>query len=132
MTEIKRYGSGLSGQIIETKHGSFVDYDDHTAIVAALQEQVRALAALAEERREFIVNGAELGYIQLPVFDDDPATATYQRCLLKPKFAAAAALREIRADGAMACGIHLREWYDYQVEERAEEFAARIRSGEQS
>lgn len=45
MTEIKRNGTGLSGQVIETKHGSFVDYDDHAAIVAALQEQVRALVA---------------------------------------------------------------------------------------
>lgn len=73
--------------------------------VAALQEKVRALAVLAEERREFIVNGAELGHIEMPVFNDDPATAIYQRCLLNSEFAAAAALREIRAQ-SRAEGIH--------------------------
>lgn len=50
-----------------------------------LQQQVDALAMLAEDRRVFIVNGTEMGYIQLPVFQDDPATATYERCLLKPE-----------------------------------------------
>lgn len=51
MKEIKRYGTGFSGQVIETKQGSFVDYDDHAAIVAALQEQVRSLAAENEVLR---------------------------------------------------------------------------------
>lgn len=41
-------------------------------------------------------------------------------------------LNSVRAEGAMACGIHLREWYDYQVEVRAEEFAAKLRKGESS
>lgn len=63
----------------------------------ALHEQVQKLAALAEERRVFIVNGAEMGYIQLPVFEDDPATSTYQRCLLKPKFATDAFIRDIKS-----------------------------------
>lgn len=38
-------------------------------------------------------------------------------------------LNSVRAEGAIACGVHLRERYDYQVEEEAEEFAAQLRSG---
>ena len=105
--------------------------------ITALEEQVQKLAALAEERRVFIVNGAEMGYIQLPVFDDDPATATYQRCLLKPKLAADAVIREI---GVKAVE-EFAEWCwdessssgdDYRLAaEKAEKYAAKLREGEQ-
>ena len=101
--------------------------------IAALQEQVQALVAensvlknAVEQCKEFFkawvlnrispYNGAYLNALCAHAIEETPATD--------------AALREIRADGAMACGVHLREWYDYQVEERAEEFAARIRAGE--
>lgn len=95
----------------------------------ALQEQVQTLAALAEERRIFIVNGAEMGYIQLPVFDDDPATVTYQRCLLKPKFAADAFIREIGAKAVdrLADSPDFSLW----VKQMLKGHAARIREGEQ-
>ena len=33
---------------------------------------------------------------------------------------------QLRAEGARACGVHLREWYDYQVEQRSEAFAANL------
>lgn len=55
MTEIKRYNACSTKAITlfnETEHGRWVKHDDHAAIVAgkdaqvaALQEQVRALAA---------------------------------------------------------------------------------------
>lgn len=42
-----------------------------------------ALAAESEERRQFILNGVEFGYIRLPDEDTrDPAKATYERCLI--------------------------------------------------
>ncbi|MEM6162081.1 hypothetical protein AAH446_16270 [Erwinia sp. P6884] len=110
----------------------------------ALQEQVQKLAALAEERRVFIVNGAEMGYIQLPVLDGDPVTATYQRCLLKPKFAADAVIREIGAkavDGFIShCQYQLNAG-NYTKAERdkfkggidtAAPYAAQLRAGEVS
>jgi hypothetical protein len=83
--------------------GSVTPIEQVTRMVIGLQDQVQKLAALAEERRVFIVNGAEMGYIQLPVFDGDPATSTYQRCLLKPKFAADAVIREIGAKAGKFC-----------------------------
>ena len=46
-----------------------------------------------------------------------------------PFAATDAFLNEVRAEGAIACGVHLREWYDYQVESRAEDFAAKLRAG---
>ncbi|UKL14842.1 hypothetical protein [Erwinia phage Gungnir39] len=65
-----------------------------------LIEQLEALAALAEERREFIVNGVDFGYIRIPDDQNDKATGTYERCLLKPKYAAGAILNEVRAQVA--------------------------------
>jgi hypothetical protein len=62
-------------------------------------EYVHGLVALAEERREFIVNGVEYDYIELPLFEDDRANATYQRCLLKDGYAAADITAELRAQG---------------------------------
>ena len=90
-----------------------VSPSDLVDAIAALQEQVRALAAENVKLRDWLISDTccEIDETAFPATD--------------------AALREIRADGAMACGVHLREWYDYQVEERAEEFAAAIRTGEQ-
>lgn len=62
-----------------------------------LIEHLEALSALAEERREFIVNGVEFGYIRIPEVKNDKATGTYERCLLKPKYAADAILNEVRS-----------------------------------
>ncbi|MGG6135504.1 hypothetical protein ACQV2E_06455 [Pantoea allii] len=45
-----------------------------------LQQKLDAMAQLAEERRQFIVNGVDLGYIELPVVDDDKANYIYERC----------------------------------------------------
>lgn len=46
MTEIKRYVDQYPvSYMAESDSGDWVDYDDHAAIVAALQDQVRALAA---------------------------------------------------------------------------------------
>jgi len=65
----------------------------------ATQEQRDAMAALAAERRQFIVNGVEMGDILLPVIDGDPAIGIHERCLLKPKFAYDAYLNSVRAEG---------------------------------
>lgn len=62
-------------------------------------EYVYGLVALAEERREFIVNGVEYDYIELPLFEEDRANATYQRCLLKDSYAAENITAELRAQG---------------------------------
>lgn len=124
----KEYSLDINVIPVEEHDGSFVRYEDHAAIVAALQEQVRALAADGAIMQAAI--DQTIGWQQ----SVDAGNTESVRCLVAiqgktPRIDAA--LREIRADGAMACGVHLREWYDYQVEERAEEFSAAIRTGEQ-
>lgn len=115
--QIQKMAEGCPPSSIGKDHEEVVTWLAEKHI--ALQEQVQKLAALAEERRVFIVNGVEMGYIQLPVFDDDSATSTYQRCLLKPKFAADAVIREIGAKAGKFCdkapaGYHCTRlaWHD--------------------
>lgn len=62
--------------------------------------------------------------------ESDNRRECFEECNKTP--ATDAYLNSVRAEGALACGIHLREWYDYQVEERAEDFAAQLRAGEPS
>lgn len=51
--------------------------------ISTLEARCAALAAESEERRQFILNGVEFGYIRLPDEDTrDPAKATYERCLI--------------------------------------------------
>lgn len=81
---VKRYEVNGSSSIFENENGSLVDYDDY----AALEARCAALAAESEERRQFILNGVEFGYIRLPDEDTaDSAKATYERCLSVSKYA---------------------------------------------
>lgn len=56
-----------------------------TALTSQLESVVAenaALKAICEERRQFILNGVEMGFIRLPDKDiKDPAKETYERCL---------------------------------------------------
>lgn len=88
-----RNDEGLSTAIIDC-----MSREDAVAAML-VYEQRDALAALAEERRQFIVNGVEMGDILLPVIEGDPATGIHERCLLKPKFAYDAYLNSVRAEG---------------------------------
>ena len=57
------------------------------ATIENLQMQVEKLAAESEERRQFILNGVEFGYIRLPDEDTaDSAKAIYERCLSAGKY----------------------------------------------
>lgn len=146
MKDIKRYRFAVENAeeyMTEVNNGSIVRYEDHAAMVAAkderiaaLQEQVRALAAENKRAIDAVTVFSNVTHEITEIICDEigqdkvaEILAAYNDIGNTP--ATDAALREIRADGAMACGVHLREWYDYQVEERAEEFAAAIRAGEQ-
>ncbi|HID7507801.1 TPA: hypothetical protein ACXHW4_001624 [Enterobacter hormaechei] len=78
---VKRYSVGVDGV---DPNGNLVKYTDY----AALEARFAALAAESEERRQFIINGVEFGYIRLPDEDTaDSAKATYERCLSVSKYA---------------------------------------------
>ena len=129
MKEIKRYGSGLSGQIIETPQGSFVDYDDHAEIVASLQEQVRALAAEADSLKKFCKNAAFYAdYESELVMERGGFTDGINDIKTS---ATDAALREIRAQ-AVDDFVSYHNFSDKQlIQDEAKKYAAAIRSGEQ-
>lgn len=100
MKDVKRYlVSGSEFEVTQHPDGDYVEFDDHAAIVAALQEQVRALAAensvlknAVEQCKEFFkawvlnrispYNGAYLNALCAHAIEETPATN--------------AALREIR------------------------------------
>ena len=57
-------------------------WDIWQAATSALEGKCAALAAESEERRQFILNGVEMGFIRLPDEDTkDPAKEIYERCL---------------------------------------------------
>ncbi|EPO1082266.1 hypothetical protein ACT6F8_002665 [Cronobacter dublinensis] len=89
-----------------------------------------AIAGVAEERREFIVNGVEMNFISLPKDGDaDKATAVYSRCLLKPKFACDAFLREVRAQGVEMLAEHLSGLRINVSETSVRELSSQLRQG---
>lgn len=60
-----------------------------------------ALKALCEDRRMFIMNGVQLGYIQVPTVETDPALETIRVAVSpqEPTPATDAFLAEVRAQG---------------------------------
>lgn len=115
MKEIKRYlVSGSEFEVERHPDGDYVEFDDHAAIVAALQEQVLALAAENSKLRDWLISDTmrEVDETAFPATDD--------------------ALREIRAqvldDMADDCEA---DWLDTYIDELRSS-AARIRAGEQS
>lgn len=142
MTEIKRYNVEVDPQDapvslwdVEDGKGQYVYFDDHAEIVAALQEQVREIAAenaaLTELYRKSVtdLDGMcfEMGMMRGEKSMEYPAPETP---------ATDAVIREIRAQGVEEFAKHLRgHMQDGSplglLSMGADEFAARIRSGEQ-
>ncbi|MCW5001015.1 hypothetical protein M7963_05750 [Enterobacter roggenkampii] len=59
--------------------GRYVTYEDYAALearCAALAAENAGLKAVCEDRRAFIMNGVQLGYIQVPTVETDPALET--------------------------------------------------------
>ena len=55
--------------------------------IAELEKNLNISECLSEERREFIINGVELGYISIPDDKIDPAYFTFWRCQLENSYA---------------------------------------------
>jgi len=96
MSNVKIY-TAVSEDLSPLIHGEgfcvdMVRYSDYAALeskcaalldeLGAAEKLISELEAESEERRQFILNGVEMGFIRLPDKDTrDPATATYERCL---------------------------------------------------
>lgn len=107
---VKRYywdrKSDCDCEIVEQPDGAMVDYDEHASVVSALEAKCAALAAenaglkeINDDRRTFIMNGVQLGYIKVPTVETDPALETIRVAVSpqEPTPATDAFLAEVRA-----------------------------------
>ena len=123
----------------------------HVTTIAELEAKCAALAAenaglkaVCEDRRTFIMNGVQLGYIQVPTVETDPALETIRVAVSPqaPTPATDAFRAELRAQGVDMmvdqCESDIvfiepedEEHYTLMIE-HAKEFAAQLRKGVQS
>ena len=76
-------------------------YEELEARCAVLAAENAGLKSVCEDRRTFIMNGVQLGYIQVPTVETDPALETIRVAVSpqEPTPATDAFLAEVRAQG---------------------------------
>ena len=110
---------------------------------AALAAENAGLKAVCEDRRTFIMNGVQLGYIQVPTVETDPALETIRVAVSpqEPTPATDAFLAEVRASGVEMFAAwndkHIKKGVEHKesltaVSHAARGFATQIRKGVQS
>ncbi|MGV3842692.1 hypothetical protein ACV8S1_20085 [Citrobacter braakii] len=105
----------------------------------ALAAENGGLKAICDDRRMFIMNGVQLGYIQVPTVETDPALETIRVAVSpqEPTPATDAFLAEVRAQGVEMFAAVLRRkgddaFFDAITEAQAnaaDQFAAQLRKG---
>lgn len=135
MTEIKRYEMNHKGLPEPDDKGVWVFHEDHVAIVAELQEQVRALAAERDGSLKAIAD------IYMAVIGGRPGWSNWQAYLDDIVEEVSTTLREIRAQAIEEFASKQKLTADSShgdsqriargAQCRAEFFASRIRAGEQ-
>ncbi|MDV0835112.1 hypothetical protein [Citrobacter freundii] len=132
---VKRYelchlGGGLYS-MMEDSDGEFVRYEDHTLLEQKLTDMAvqlanadskcselaaenSALKATCDDRRTFIMNGVQLGYIKVPTVDTDPALETIRIAVSpqEPTPVTDTFLAEVRAQGVDYAIDHLNKIFD--------------------
>ncbi|HDS3618814.1 TPA: hypothetical protein QIX88_005666 [Klebsiella pneumoniae subsp. pneumoniae] len=96
-----------------------------------------ALKATSDDRRIFIMNGVQLGYIKVPTVETDPALETI-RIAVSPQETTPASDRivaGIKADGVEEFAAHLRANYNGAsvckiIALGADDFAKQLREGD--
>lgn len=99
---------------------------------AALAAENAGLKAICDDRRTFIMNGVQLGYIQAPTVETDPALETIRAAVSpqEPTPATDAFLAEVRASAIEHAASE--RWGSGYVFDELNEFAAQLRKGVQS
>ncbi|WP_407230179.1 hypothetical protein [Escherichia coli] len=104
--------------------GSYVKYKDHQEVVAALEAKCAALAAenaglkaICDDRRRFIMNGVQTGYIKVPTAETAPDLETIRIAISpqKPIPATDAFLAEVRAQGVDMARNAMIDFVDGEV-----------------
>lgn len=91
---------------------------------AALAAENSGLKSVCEDRRTFIMNGVQLGYIQVPTVETDPALETIRVAVSpqEPTPATDAFLAEVRAQGLNAFIQHRSAELDAHIKNGGEQF----------
>jgi len=134
-------------EVIASTNGSLVqmlalqlknELAKNTSLTSQLESVVAenaALKAICDDRRTFIMNGVQLGYIQVPTVETDPALETIRVAVSpqEPTPATSAFLAEVRAQGVemFASVLESRGRHQDYVE-IANAYAAQLRKGVQS
>lgn len=137
MSEVKRYDMRVSlggVESYESPCGDYVDYEDYAELeakCAALVAENAGLKAICDDRRRFIMNGVQMGYIKVPAAETDPELETIRIAISpqKPIPATDAFLAEVRAQGVeMLYASRAAQWDDELLAE-LNEFATHLREG---
>lgn len=131
MSEVKTYAVNCNDAWLNTDgddiSGSYVKYADYMALATKLDLAERACAELAAEnvglkticddRRRFIMNGVQMGYIKVPAAETDPDIETIRIAISpqKPIPATDAFLDEVRAQGVDMARNAMIDFVDGEV-----------------
>nr|UVY18712.1 MAG: hypothetical protein [Bacteriophage sp.] len=131
MNEVKTYAVNCNDALLNTAgddiSGSYVKYADYMALATKLDLAERACAELAAEnvglkticddRRRFIMNGVQMGYIKVPAAETDPDLETIRIAISpqKPIPATDAFLDEVRAQGVDMARNAMIDFVDGEV-----------------
>lgn len=131
MSEVKTYAVNCNDAWLNTDgddiSGSYVKYADYMALATKLDLAERACAELSAEnvglkticddRRRFIMNGVQMGYIKVPAAETDPDLETIRIAISpqKPIPATDAFLDEVRAQGVDMARNAMIDFVDGEV-----------------
>lgn len=137
--KIERFDCGThydGGVMLDSDDGEYVyhkDYAELEAKCAALATENAGMKAACEDRRTFIMNGVQLGYIRVPTVETDPALETIRVAVSpqEPTPATDAFLAEVRAQGVemFAASLKVVGGHEHPYSAVANEFAAQLRKG---
>nr|WP_234115208.1 hypothetical protein [Enterobacter roggenkampii] len=96
---------------------------------AALAAENAGLKAVCEDRRAFIMNGVQLGYIQVPTVETDPALETIRVAVSpqEPTPATDSFLAEVRAQGVEMAACALDDVNQFNYAKMLDDLAQKIR-----
>lgn len=117
----------LEQKLIESeRYGRQTDItiDNLEMKLAQMAAENAGLKSVCEDRRTFIMNGVQLGYIQVPTVETDPALETIRVAVSpqEPTPATDAFLAEVRAQGLNAFIQHRSAELDAHIKNGGEQF----------
>lgn len=107
---------------------------DRDRAMEALAAENAALKVISNDRRIFIMNGVQLGYIKVPTVETDPALETIRIAVSpqEPTPATDAFINAVRAEGLDIAAMEADAWIGLDLlTSKLREMADKLRRGEQ-